>query len=54
MRRCRAAMGLLDHLREHAKEIRDHAYCETDPLIKARLHQIANNLEAAAAEIKHQ
>jgi hypothetical protein len=48
-------MGPLDSLREHAKELRDHAYRETDPLIKARLHQVANNLEAAAIEIeRHQ
>jgi hypothetical protein len=45
-------MGLLDNLREHAKALRDHARRETDPLIKARLHQIANDLEAAAAEIE--
>jgi hypothetical protein len=47
-----ATMGPLDNLREHAKELRDHAHRETDPLIKARLHQVANNLEAAAIEIE--
>ena len=48
-------MGLLDDLREHAKAIRDHAHRETDPLIKARFHQVANDLEAAADEIeRHQ
>ena len=47
-----AATGLLDNLRKHAKEIRDHAHREIDPLLKARLHQVANNLEAAAAEIE--
>jgi hypothetical protein len=46
-------MGLLDNLREHAKEIRDDAHRETDPLIKSRLHQVANDLEAAA-EIERQ
>jgi hypothetical protein len=50
-----AAMGLLDNIRKHAKAIRDHAHRETDPLIKARLHHVANNLEGAAAEIeRHQ
>jgi hypothetical protein len=48
-------MGVLVNIRKHAKELRDHAHRETDPLIKARLHQVANNLEAAAAEIeRHQ
>jgi hypothetical protein len=47
-------MSLLDNLREHAKELRDHAHRETDPLIKASLHQVANNLEGAAAEIERQ
>ena len=45
-------MGLLDKLREHAKEIRDHAHRETDPLIKAGLQRVANDVEAAAAVIE--
>jgi hypothetical protein len=45
-------MGSLDKLREHVNEIREHAHRESDPRVKARLHQIANDLEKAVAEIE--
>jgi hypothetical protein len=41
-----------DHMREHAQRVREDAHRETDPLTKARLHQIADDLDKAAEEIE--
>jgi hypothetical protein len=46
------AVSSLDRLKEHVKEVREHAHREPDPLLKARLHQIANDLEEAVTEIE--
>ena len=48
-------MSSVEKQREHAKEVREHAHRETNPVTKARLHEIANNLEEAANELeRHQ
>jgi hypothetical protein len=48
-------MSSVEKLREHAKEVREQAHREADPMTKARLHKIANNLEEAANELeRHQ
>ncbi len=39
-------------LREAAKEARDQARVIADPLIKARLHEIAGQLEALADQLE--
>ena len=41
-----------DALREHAEEARESARIMTDPLAKARLHDIANTLESLAQELE--
>jgi hypothetical protein len=45
-------MGLHERIRNHAQEAREHARRATDPLIKSRLHDIANLLDRAADELE--
>ena len=42
----------IEKLREYAKEAREHADRETDPIDNALLHRVAIDLEAAANEIE--
>jgi hypothetical protein len=46
------AMTPRDRVREHAKRAREAAQLATDPMIKARLHEIANDLEKLAEELE--
>ena len=43
--------GLDERLRQQAKEAREAARLAADPLVKARLHEIANMLEKLAREL---
>jgi Family of unknown function (DUF6381) len=45
-------MTAFDRIREHAKKTREEAHRATDPITKARLHQIANDLEKIADELE--
>ena len=46
--------GLGDRIRQHSKEARDTAARVADPLVKARLHEIANMLEKLADDLERQ
>jgi hypothetical protein len=46
------AMAPHDRIREHAKQAREAAQQASDPMTKARLHQIANDLEKVAEELE--
>jgi hypothetical protein len=41
-----------DRIREHARQAREAAQQATDPMTKARLHEIANNLDRVADELE--
>jgi hypothetical protein len=41
-----------DHIRRRAKEAQEEAQLATDPMVKARLHEIANELERLADEME--
>jgi hypothetical protein len=45
-------MTPVDRIREHAKKAREAAHRATDPMTKARLHEIANDLERVAEELE--
>jgi hypothetical protein len=46
------ALGLAQRIRGYAQEARQEAKLASDALVKARLHEIANELERLAEEIE--